>query len=108
MDKYCLKMKWDYTYDKEGTWFDNDSGHEIYDLSEGAAYPLPHISEKCVEIQSVSIDGDTVRAELYVDHHTVEVLNDGNTVTAYASDSYSVAGDSVDQSLTLIFTIEKK
>ena len=108
MNKYCLKMKWDYTYDKEGTWFDNDSGHEIYDLVEGAAYPLPHISKKCVEIQSVSIEGDTVRAVLYVDYHTVDVRSDGDPAVASAYHSYCAAGDSVHQSLSLTFTIEKE
>lgn len=108
MVKYCLKMKWEYTYDKEGTWFDRDSGQETYDLVEGADYPLPHIREKCIEIESVSIEGDTVCVGLCVDHHTVNVLNDGNPVAANASDSYCVAGDCVDQSLSLTFTIEEK
>ena len=26
MDKHLLVMKWDYKYDKESTWFDEDSG----------------------------------------------------------------------------------
>lgn len=105
---YCLVMKWDYTYDKESTWFDKESGKETYDLTEGASYPLPHIRKKCMEIRSVTTQGDSVCAEIYLDYHTVTVSNDGEPVIAYASDSYSVAGDSVHQSLTVSFTIEAK
>ena len=108
MNQYCLIMKWDYTYDKEGTWFDEDSGKEIYDLTEGASYPLPHIRKKQMELRSVSAQGDSVNAEIYLDYHTVTVSNDGAPVIAHASDSYSVAGDSVHQSLTLAFTIAKQ
>lgn len=106
MDSFCLVMKWEYTYDKEGTWFDTDSGQERYDLTEGAAYALPHIRKKSVEICSVMAENDTVKAEIYVDYHTLTVSNDGKPVVAYASDSYSVAGDSVHQSLCLTFTVE--
>ena len=41
MEKHLLVMKWDYEYDKESTWFDEDSGEERYELTEGAEYPLP-------------------------------------------------------------------
>ena len=41
--------------------------------------------------------------------YTVNVKDyDGNPVAANASDSYCVAGDCVDQSLSLTFTIEEK
>ena len=30
MDKHLLVMKWDYKYDKESTWFDEDSGENQY------------------------------------------------------------------------------
>ena len=32
MDNYLLAMKWDYEYDKESTWFDEDSGEKQYEL----------------------------------------------------------------------------
>ena len=41
MDKHLLVMKWDYKYDKESTWFDEDSGENQYELIEGASYKLP-------------------------------------------------------------------
>ena len=107
MDNRLLVMKWDYEYDKEGTWFDQDKGEERFDLKEGSAYPLPHISKKNVEVRAVTQEGDTVKAELYVDYRTVTVSDDGVPVVAHASNSYSVCGDSVSQSLVLTFTIEK-
>ena len=105
---YCLVIKWDYEYEKEGTWFDNDSGEDRYAFLEGASYPLPHIKEKSLEIRSVTYDSDTVKAELYVDCHTVTVSNVGDPVTVHASNSYSVCGDCVHQSLSLKIVIEKQ
>lgn len=108
MEEYRLIMKWDYEYDKEGYWLDNDSGENCYELTEGKSYPLPHIDKKKVEIRSVSNDGGNVKAEVYVDYHTVTVCNDGEPVVANASYSYMAAGDSVYQRLHLTFTIEKR
>ena len=106
-DRY-LAMKWDYKYDKESTWFDEDSSEEQYQLREGAEYPLPKEDKIKVEIRSVTQEGDTVKAEVYVDHHTVTVVSGGDPVIAHASNSYSVAGDSVHESWCLKFTIEKE
>ena len=92
MDKHLLVMKWDYKYDKESTWFDEDSGENQYDLVESASYKLPHISDKSLEIRSVTADGDLVKAEIYVDHETYTVCNNGESVVAYAHDDYMVAG----------------
>jgi len=108
MDEYCLIMKWDYEYDKESTWYDEDSGEERYELAEGARYPLPHEDSIKVVIESVAKDGDTVKAEVYVDHHTVTVVSGGEPVVTHASNSYSVAGDSVHESWSLVFSIEQK
>ena len=99
-------MKWDYDYNKESTWFDEDHGEEKYELTQGAAYPLPHISKKRLEICSVTTDGDLIKAEIYVDHNTHIVCNSGEPVVGYAHDSYSVAGDSVWQTLCMNFTIK--
>ena len=55
MDKHLLVMKWDYKYDKESTWFDEDSGENQYELIEGASYKFPHISDKSLEIRSVTV-----------------------------------------------------
>ena len=106
LKRYLLVMKWDYKYDKESTWFDEDSGEERYKLVEGAEYPLPEKDKIKVEIRSVTQEGDTVKAEVYVDHHTVTVVSGGEPVDAHASNSYSVAGDSVHESWSLKFTIQ--
>ncbi len=106
MNKYWLVMKWDYEYDKEGTWFDEDSGEKRYELVSGAEYSLPKEEKIKVEIRSVTQEGDIVKAEVYVDHHTVTVLSGQEPVVAHASNSYSVAGDSVHESWCLEFTIE--
>lgn len=108
MDNYVLVMKWDYEYDKESTWYDKDSGEERYELAENVRYPLPHEEKITVEIRSVTRDGDTVKAEVYVDHHTVTVVSGETPVTTHASNSYSVCGDSVHESWCLTFAIEKK
>ena len=108
MDKYLLVMQWDYEYDKESTWFDEDNGEKRYELVEGAEYPLPHEDSIKVEIRSVTQEGDTVKAEVYVDHHTVTVVSGQEPVIAHASNRYSVAGDSVHESWCLKFTIEKE
>ena len=107
-EAYYLIMKWDYEYDKEGCWFDNDSGENCYELTEGNSYPLPHLDKKKVEIQSVTNCEGTVKAEVYVDYHTVTVCSDGEPAVAHASYSYTVAGDCVYQNLHLTFTIEKR
>ena len=106
MNKYYLIMKWDYKYDKESTWFDEDSGENQYELTEGASYQLPHISDKSIEIRSVTSEGDLVKAEIYVDHETYTVCNNGESVVACAHDDYMVAGDSVSQTLRIDLTIK--
>ena len=106
MNKYYLIMKWDYKYDKESTWFDEDSGENKYELTEGASYKLPHISDKTIEIRSVAVEGDLVKAEIYVDHETYTVCNNGEPTVAFAYDDYMVAGDSVSQTLRMELTIK--
>lgn len=108
MDKYWLVMQWEYEYDKESTWFDEDSGEKRYELAEGAEYPLPKEEKIKVEIRSVIQEGDIVKAEVYVDHHTVTVVSGQEPVIAHASNCYSVAGDSVHESWCLTFTVEKE
>ena len=106
MRDHYLVMKWDYKYDKESTWFDEDSGENEYDLIEGASYKLPHISNKSLEIRSLTAEGDLVKAEIYVDHEIHTVCNSGEPVVGYAHDDYMVAGDSVSQTLCMKFTIK--
>jgi len=106
MDHHLLIMKWDYKYDKESTWFDEDSGENQYELVEGASYKLPHISGKSLEICSVTAEGDLVKAEIYVGYETHIVCNNGESVVAYAHDDYMVAGDSVSQTLRMELTIK--
>jgi len=106
MNVRYLIMEWDYEYDKEGTWLDKDSGEEQYQLREGAEYPLPKEDKIKVEIRSVAQEGETIKAEIYVDHHTVTVVSGQEPVIAHASNSYSVAGDSVHESWCLKFTIK--
>jgi len=104
---YRLVMAWHYTYDKEGTWFDEDDGEERYEIAENAVFPFPHIRDKHLEIRSVNTDGDRVTVELYADHHTFTVQNDGEAVTAYVHDDYTVCGDSVSQTLRLTVSLER-
>ena len=99
-------MKWDYKYDKESTWFDEDHGENEYELIEGASYKLPHISDKSLEIRSVISEGDLVKAEIYVDHNTYTVCENGEPVVGYAYYDYMVAGDSVSQTLRMELTIK--
>ncbi len=108
MDKHLLVMKWDYKYDKESTWFDEDSGENEYELIEGASYKLPHISDKSLEIRSVIAEGDVVKAEIYVDHETYTVCSGEESVVAFAHDDYMVAGDSVSQTLCMKFAVTQK
>ena len=104
--EHYLVMKWDYKYDKESTWFDEDSGEEQYELKEGASYTLPHIKEESLEIRSVKTEGDLIQAEIYVDHNTYTVCENSEPVVGHAYYDYSVAGDSVSQSLCMKFTIQ--
>ena len=106
MRNHYLVMKWDYKYDKESTWFDEDHGENEYELIEGALYKLPHISDKSLEIRSVTAEGDLIKAEIYVDHETHTVCNNGEFVGAFAYDDYMVAGDSVSQTLRMELTIQ--
>ena len=104
--EHYLVMQWDYKYDKESTWFDEDSGEEQYELKEGASYTLPHIKEISLEIRSVKTEGDLIQAKIYVDHNTYTVCENGEPVVGYAYDDYMVAGDSVSQTLCMKFTIQ--
>ena len=106
MKQYDLIMHWNYDYDKEGTWFDNDEGIVSYVLQENTHFYLPHSSSKRVEVRKVDIDGDVAKAEIYVDYQTYTVTSGAEPVVAHASDSYSVAGDSVHLSWVLTFIIE--
>ena len=105
MGKY-LVMKWDYKYDAESTWFDEDSGENRYELIEGESYKLPHMSDKSLELRSVTAEGDVVIAKIYVDYETYTVCNNGESVVAYAHDDYMVAGDSVSKTLRMELTIK--
>ena len=74
--------------------------------SKGASYKLPHISDKSIEIRSVTAEGDLIKAEIYVDHETYTVCNNGESVVACAHDDYMVAGDSVSQMLRMELMIK--
>ena len=106
MDKRLLIMTWEYDYNKESTWYDEDSGENRYDLIEGVVYALPHISKKSLEIRSVTEEGDAVKAEIYVDCATYTVCNSGEPTVCYAHDDYMVAGDSVSQTLYMELAIQ--
>ena len=106
MKEHYLVLKWSYTYDKEGTWFEEESGEISYELLEGASYTLPNMSGKRLEIRSVSSEGDSVNAELYADYNTYFVTNNGEHVIGHAHDSYTAAGDFVSKTLYMEFSIE--
>ncbi len=106
MKQFDLIMQWDYHYDKEGTWFDDDSGVVSYILQENTHFYLPHSSKKRVEVHKVEVIGDVAKAEVYVDYQTYIVTSGAEPVVAHASDSYSAAGDSVHLSWVLKFSVE--
>ena len=106
MNARYLVMKWDYKYDKESTWFDEDSGEEAYQLRAGASYTLPHMNEKSLEIHSITAEDDLIKAEIYVDYETHTVYSGSEPVIGYAHDDYMVAGDSVSKTLCMNFTIQ--
>ena len=106
MDKHLLVMKWDYDYDKEGTWFDEDNGIVSYILQENTHFVLPHSIKKRVEVRKVEVIDGVAKAEIYVDYSTYIVTSGAEPVVAHASESYSVAGDCVDKSWVLEFSIE--
>ena len=106
MKQYNLIMKWDYDYDKEGTWFDEDQGVVSYILQENTHFVLPHSIKKRVEVRKVAVIDGVATAEIYVDYSTYIVTSGAEPVVAHASESYSVAGDCVDKSWVLEFSIE--
>ena len=106
MKQYNIIMQWEYSYDKEGTWIDNDNGVVSYILQENTHFTLPHCDRKRVEVRKVQIDGNVVTAEVHVDYKTYTVTNNGEPVVAHASYSYSAGGDCVDLDWVLKFTIE--
>lgn len=105
MKKYYLLMKWEYDYDKEGTWFDNDSGERRYALESGASFPLPHIEKKSLEILSLSATQSGIKVAFCVDGQNVTLCNGDEPITRHVSDNYMVCGDFVTQSLCLTFSI---
>lgn len=106
MKEFNLIMQWDYQYDKEGTWFDDDSGVVSYILQENTHFALPHSIKKRVEVRKVEITDDIVKAQIEVDYNTYTITSGAEPVVAHASESYCVAGDCVDLSWVLMFTIE--
>ena len=106
MKQFDLIMQWEYSYDKEGTWFDNDNGVVSYILQENTHFTLPHCDRKRVEVRKVTVDGDVATAEIWVDYRTYVVTSGAEPVVAHASYSYSAGGDCVDLDWVLKFTIE--
>lgn len=103
MEQYLLHMMWHYTYDKEGTWYDNEDGESTFPLVEGASYPLPNMERKRLEVLSVTETPEGVSCEVYVDHSRVIVT--ASPTAAYAAYDYSVCGDSVHTSLSMKLAI---
>jgi len=106
MKQYNLIMKWNYNYDKEGTWFDEDQGVVSYILQENTHFTLPHSTTERVEVRKVEVIDGVATAEIYVDYSTYIVTSGAEPVVARASDSYCAAGDCVDLRWVLEFTIE--
>ena len=100
MEALYLHMKWHYEYDKEGTWFDSEDGENVYPLVAGETHSLPNIGRKSFEICSAEVVDGKVRAEIYVDHRRVWVI-EGETARAHATHNYSAAGDSVHVTLDM-------
>lgn len=105
MDRHCLIMKWDYDYDKEGTWFDHDSGEQRYALTPNTVFSLPHMDRKKLEIVSVHTQGERTGVELRVDGYPRTVYSDAESVSVHVSYDYMASGDSVATSLHLLFSV---
>ncbi|MBQ8433786.1 MAG: hypothetical protein IJX23_03145 [Clostridia bacterium] len=106
MKQYNIVMQWQYHYDKEGTWFDDDEGVVSYVLQENTHFVLPHSLKERVEVRKVEVIDGVATAKIYVDYSTYIVTSGAEPVVAHASESYCAAGDCVDLSWVLKFTIE--
>ena len=104
---YIVTVNYLYTYDKEGR-TKEENGEDFYDLEEGAIYSLPYMHDSKMEILSVSVDSDTVTAQIRVGGDTVTISNKGEPTNAYTSGEYSVFGDCVHERLSMAIAIKKE
>ena len=107
MKEYVLKIVWRYTYDKEGTWFDEDEGEKTYPLMEGTEIVFPHIPRKPLFIRWVGERDGVLFAELVERGTVIGLALGGEAVQHNIDDSYMVCGDFVQQDLYLTMTIEE-
>jgi hypothetical protein len=105
MEKHVLVMAWKYSYCKEGVWDDDEEGVKEFELTEGAPYTLPQFYRKKLEIRSVKAEDGRITAEIYADSHTYRV-KEGEFTEGHAHNSYSVAGDSVSETLYMKLSIQ--
>lgn len=108
VNEYCLLIKWSYLYNKESTWFDEDSGEERFDLIENREFALPRISTKTLKINSVQVLEGNLQAEIYVDYQTFSLVYGAPPVAKTVSYDYCVCGDCVSQTLHISCSILKK
>ena len=108
MKECLLKIVWRYTYDKEGTWFDEDEGEDLYPLIEGEKITFRHIPKKPLTILSVCERDGVLTAELCEGTRSIALALGGEAVKYVIDDSYMVCGDFVSQSLYLTLSIVEK
>ena len=106
--KYYLQIKWSYLYNKESTWFDQDSGEEYFELVEEKEYALPRIPEKTLKINALQESAEKIQAEIYVDYQTFTLAYGAPPIAKTVSYDYCVCGDCVSQTLHILCSIERK
>ncbi|MBR2612782.1 MAG: hypothetical protein IKC72_06910 [Clostridia bacterium] len=105
MAKWKLVMSWHYSYLKEGTWDDDETGVKEFILEAGAVYGVPSIEHrKSIEILSFEETDGVAQATIRIDSHTYALKSDEDEVTGSCGYEYSVCGDHV--SVTVSFTMK--
>ena len=104
MADWKLVMAWHYSYIKEGTWDDDETGVKEFALKERAVYGVPNIEHrKKIEVLLFSEEDGVAVTEVKIDHHTYRLRSDEEEVAGSCDYEYSVCGDHV--SVTVSFTI---
>lgn len=104
MKKHCLLIKWDYKYDKESTWFDEDSGEDRYELVP-STHDLPKMMRKRFDILRVEETEGKITAELIIDGVPVTLSEGDEPYKKHVSYDYSVCGDCVSTDLYMNISI---
>ena len=105
MAKWKLVMSWQYSYLKEVTWDDDETGVKEFMLEAGAVYGVPNIEHrKSIEILSFKETDGVAQATIRIDSRTYALKSDEDEVAGSCGYEYSVCGDHV--SVTVSFTMK--